>query len=396
MKNFLKYFGLFIVLTCTVYTFLYFYYVPILIDKKNNFIEPTTTQQQIIAIPEWHKDLMVADLHADTLLWNRDLLTQASRGHVDIPRMIQGNMGLQGFSIVTQSPPSISYGTSSGGGNNKGKDNILWLSIFQGWPMKSWFHLSDRAFHQIDRLSDAVRSSSHFFLIRNKSDLENYISRKTKDKNITAGWIALEGAQSLGEDLRLLETYFQAGVRMMSPAHLTDNQIGGSQQGTERYGLTELGKNWIRKMNELGMIVDLAHASEKTIDDILELSTTPPVVSHTGIKGTCENNRNLSDEYIKKIAAKGGLIGIGFWDGATCGKSVDDIVKAIVYTKNLVGIEHVALGSDWDGYVSTPFDVSKIGVLTGALVGAGLTQDEISSVMGANVFEFLLKHLPAN
>jgi len=418
---FFKSIGLFIFLVGITYSVLYFYYVPQLIDAKNNYVHsidpkvenssPSKTEIKRHGPPPWHNELLIADLHADTLLWNRDLMKRSDRGHVDIPRMVEGNIGLQGFSMVTQTPPKISYQ-----GNANGKDNIIWLAIFQSWPFSSWFNLSKRAFHQIDRLSAAVRASDQFFLIRNKSDLENYLqlrlryqsSKSPDQKKITAGFLALEGAQSLTANVEnpsttesrkqlmneILQQYYEAGVRMISPAHLTDNFIGGSQQGMEKYGLTDLGFEWLKKMNDLHMIIDLAHASEKVISDVLEKSSSPVVVSHTGVKGTCDNNRNLSDEQIRAIAAKGGLIGIGFWEGATCGKTVDDIVKAILYVKNLVGIQHVALASDWDGFVSTPFDASGVGQLSGALADAGLSQAEVAQIMGGNVFEFLLKNLP--
>ncbi len=377
----------FIFLTTSTYFVLHYFYVPQFIDYKSNFVESLPLPE----IPAWHSELLVADLHADTLLWNRDLKNRSSRGHVDIPRMIQGNMALQGFSMVTQAPPKISYQ-----GNPSGKDNIFWLAIFQGWPFSSWTNLSNRAFFQIDRLSQAVRTSENFFLIQNKEDLENYLQQKIKRKKITAGWLSLEGSQALGQDLSLLDQYFAAGVRMISPAHLTDNLVGGSQQGMQGYGLTKFGFQWLKKMNELQMIVDLAHASEKVISDVLKNSNRPVIVSHTGVKGTCDNNRNLSDETLREIAQAGGLVGIGFWEGATCGKTIHDIVKAILYTKNLIGFQHVALGSDWDGFVSTPLDVSQIGALTGALEKAGLQKNEIAQIMGENVFEFLLKNLPSS
>ncbi len=142
------------------------------------------------------------------------------------------------------------------------------------------------------------------------------------------------------------------------------------------------------------MIIDLAHASALAVDDILELSERAPLVSHTGIKGVCDNNRNLTDLQIQKIAKKGGLIGIGFWSAATCGHKLEDIVKSILYVKNLVGVSFVALGSDWDGYVWTPVDAARIGLLTAKLTESGLSQSEVSQIMGANVLQFLLKNFP--
>lgn len=142
------------------------------------------------------------------------------------------------------------------------------------------------------------------------------------------------------------------------------------------------------------MIIDLAHASSQTIDEVLALHTRPLMVSHTGVKGTCDNNRNLSDAHLQAIAATGGLIGIGFWETAVCGRDVAAIVRAIQYAVAKVGYRSVALGSDWDGAVLTPIDASQTDQLTAALLEAGMSIDEVSAIMGGNVRDFLLLNLP--
>ena len=142
------------------------------------------------------------------------------------------------------------------------------------------------------------------------------------------------------------------------------------------------------------MIIDLAHASPKTIDDVLAMATRPIVVSHTGVKGTCNNNRNLSDDQIRAVAAKAGLIGIGYWDTATCGTDVAAIVRAMRYVSDRVGAEHVALGSDFDGAVTTPFDTSGVVEVTDAMLSAGFSEAEIRAIMGENVMRFLAANLP--
>jgi microsomal dipeptidase-like Zn-dependent dipeptidase len=187
---------------------------------------------------------------------------------------------------------------------------------------------------------------------------------------------------------------FDAGFRMMAPTHFFDNEIGGSAHGLEKGGLTDLGKEMIKRMEAKHMIVDLAHASSKTIDDVLSIATQPVLVSHTGVKGTCNNNRNLSDEQIKGIARTKGIIGIGYWDTAICGKDAKSIVKAIRYVVDLVGIDYVGLGSDFDGAVIVPFDTTGVIQITDALLETGLTQDEIRKIMGGNVLRVLKENLP--
>jgi len=142
------------------------------------------------------------------------------------------------------------------------------------------------------------------------------------------------------------------------------------------------------------MIVDVSHGSTTQIDEVLAMATRPVVVSHTGVQGTCENNRNLTDDQLRAIAAKGGLIGIGFWEVAICGTTAADIARAQAYSAKLIGAEHVGLGSDFDGAVTTPFDASGMAKITEALIEVGMPDAEIAGVMGGNQVRFLLENLP--
>jgi len=162
----------------------------------------------------------------------------------------------------------------------------------------------------------------------------------------------------------------------------------------EKGGLTEAGREMIQEMESRHMIVDLAHGSMAQIDDVLAMAKRPVVISHTGVKGTCDNNRNLSDDQLRKIAANGGLVGIGLWDTATCGPDAAATAKAQKYVADLIGVQHVANGSDFDGAVTTPFDVSGMAKLTEALLATGLSDVDIGAVMGGNQIRFLLENLP--
>jgi microsomal dipeptidase-like Zn-dependent dipeptidase len=142
------------------------------------------------------------------------------------------------------------------------------------------------------------------------------------------------------------------------------------------------------------MLVDLAHASARTIDDVLAMATRPVVVSHTGVRATCDNARNLSDDQLRRIAATGGVIGIGYWDTAVCGQDAAAITRAIAHAASVVGPEHVALGSDFDGAVSVPFDTTGLAVLVDALLAAGLREEAIAQIMGGNVVRLLGQSLP--
>jgi membrane dipeptidase len=150
----------------------------------------------------------------------------------------------------------------------------------------------------------------------------------------------------------------------------------------------------VKRMEERHMIVDLAHASDKQIEDVLAMATRPVVVSHAGVKGTCDNRRNLSDDQLRGIPKTGGLVGIGFWQTAVCGKDAAAIARAIKYTADLIGVDHVALGSDFDGAIPTPFDATGMVKITEALLAAGFSRDDIGKIMGGNEIRLLLESLP--
>jgi microsomal dipeptidase-like Zn-dependent dipeptidase len=127
---------------------------------------------------------------------------------------------------------------------------------------------------------------------------------------------------------------------------------------------------------------------------VLALATRPVIVSHTGVKGTCNNTRNLSDDQLRGVARSGGLIGIGYWDTAVCGDDARAIARAIHYAVGIAGADHVALGSDFDGAVTTPFDTTGLVLLTDALLQEGLSEADIAKIMGGNAFALLAKLLP--
>src|SRR5258706_967645 len=128
---------------------------------------------------------------------------------------------------------------------------------------------------------------------------------------------------------------------MIGLAHFFDNDYAGSAHGVAKGGLTDLGRRTIARMEELGIAVDVAHVSPATIDDVLAIATKPVVVSHGGAKGTCDNPRTLSDAHLRGIAATGGVVGIGYWQEAVCGIEPRAIARAIRYTVDLIGDEHV-------------------------------------------------------
>ena len=337
-----------------------------------------------------HAKYFVADLHADTVLWDRDLLARGRRGHVDLPRLVEGGVALQAFTIVTKTPRGMNIER-----NTADTDNITLLAIAERWPLRTWNNLLERALYEASRVRDAAeRSNGRLRVIRSSADLLAFETQRAADRTAVAALIGVEGAHPLAGDLRNLDRLFDAGVRMMAPTHFFDTDIAGSAHGVSQGGLTPLGREWVKRMEAKRMVIDLAHASPATIDDVLKMATRPVVVSHTGVRGTCDNQRNLSDAQLDAIARNGGLIGIGVWETAVCGADARAIARAIEHAINVAGFEHVALGSDFDGAVTAPFDVSGMPQITQGLLDLGLDETKIEGALGGNVRRLLKSLLP--
>lgn len=337
-----------------------------------------------------HRRLFIADLHADPLLWNRDLNERATVGHVDVPRLLEGNVGLQVFGVVTKTPRKMNTDR-----NDDSTDNIRLLFAAQRRPPSTWASLKSRAIHQAEQLQAMSEASGgKLVLLRSRRELDAFVEARRADPNRVGALLSLEGMHALEGDPANLEALHAAGFRMLGMAHFFDNEVSGSAHGVEKHGLTALGKELVSRMEEKGITIDLAHASAKAIDEVLAVARKPVVVSHTGVKGTCDNNRNLSDAQLRRLAANGAVVGIGFWRTATCGTDAKAIARAIRHAVEVVGVRHVALGSDFDGAVAVPFDAAGLVELTDALVASGFGEEELEAVMGGNVLRVLKQNLP--
>lgn len=347
-----------------------------------------------------HQTLQIVDLHSDTLMWRRDVLKAADRGHEDLPRLQAGNVALQLFSSVTKTPRGQNYD-----GNSGETDNITPLVIAQLQPVRTWFSLTERSLYHGEKLDRAVaKSGSALRKVTSTDDLDKLLKARdlpqgvqsTKPTAVTQGFVrpvgamlTIEGLQSLEGKLENLDKLHAAGFRMASLSHFFDNDIAGSMHGVKKGGITPLGWQVVARMEELGMIIDIAHLSHQGVAELLPKVRRPVVSSHGGVQATCKTNRNLSDDEIRAVAKTGGIIGIGYWDGAICDTSPRAAAKAMKHVRDLVGISHVALGSDYDGATTVRFDTSGLVQVTQALLDEGFTPDEIRAVMGGNALRVI-------
>lgn len=364
--------------------------VPGELEGSMNLVKEHAAYEIRPEVQALHDQLFIADLHTDSLLWKRDLLKESELGHIDLPRLQRGNVALQVFSATTKSPSGQNYDENTGD-----SDNITLLAMAQLWPVGTWQSLYERANYQLSKLVNfAEGSGGELIVVRSKEDMAALVSRRLDGEKVVAGLFLIEGAHPLEGEIENLDKLFDQGLRFVGLTHFFDNRLGGSLHGVSQEGLTEFGRSVIERTNELGAIVDVAHASPQMISDVLKLSSSPVILSHGGVKGACDTVRNLDDALMKDIAEKGGLIGIGYWDAAACDITPLGVVKSIRYAIDLLGIDHVALGSDYDGSTEVLFDTSELAILTQTMIDNDFTESEIRQVMGENVMFFLLDNLP--
>jgi microsomal dipeptidase-like Zn-dependent dipeptidase len=381
-----------------------------------------------------HRSLFIIDLHADTMMWDRDLLQRADYGHVDLPRLIEGNVAIQVFFAVTKTPPK---GPAPAGSevpeciDANGLNHTGLLQIVQLRPVSTWFDLEARALHQAKRLRDFVALSQKrhaedpslpvLKLILTADDLRNVVERRAAGEPVVGALLALEGAHWLGgpalDEARLgdgLDELWQAGFRMLAPTHRFTNSLAASSEGcVQSAGLTEQGRAFLVEADKRGFILDLAHASGPVVSDAARSLSAPIVVSHTGVRAACETDagcqadRNLTDAEVHAVARTGGIVGLGYWPEAT-GRSIASIVAAFASAHRALNdptfvaemsaggrrydpLNHLALGSDFDGDTTVPFDAAGLPTLTAALArhhngsdAAPFDEAALRRIMGTN------------
>lgn len=363
----------------------FFLFAPGVIEKGINKVDGLPLPKVRAEAQALHDTLTIVDLHSDSLLWSRDLNSRAARGHMDLPRLQDGNVALQVFSSVTKTPKGQNYDANSADG-----DNITGLVIAQLQPVRTWNSLLERAlWHATKRDRAVVASEGRLVAVDAPGQIAALLAARRGKAAPVGAMLSIEGLQSMEGHIANLDRLYAAGFRMAGLTHFFDNDLAGSMHGLKKGGLTPLGRQVVRAMEAKGMVVDIAHLSRTGVAEVLAMATRPVVSSHGGVQATCEVNRNLSDAEIRGVAATGGVIGIGYWEGAVCDTSPASIAKAMRHVRDLVGIDHVALGSDYDGATTVRFDTSQLAQVTQALLDTGFTETEIRAVMGGNALRVL-------
>ncbi len=268
-------------------------------------------------------------------------------------------------------------------------------------------HSANRALQMIDTVYHDIidRYPDTFVLALTADDIE-----RAHQQQKIAALMGVEGGHAIEDSLRLLRAYYRLGVRYMTLTHFNTNNWADSSGDIDNAnvqhhnGLTDFGKDVVREMNRLGMMVDISHVSDKTFYDALETSQAPIIASHSSARAVTNAPRNMSDDMIKALANKGGVIQINIYCQFISQKSadapkdapvratLDDVVAHIDHVRQIAGIDAIGIGTDFDGITCAPVgldDVSKFPNLTRALLEKGYSPADIKKIYGGNTLRIM-------
>jgi membrane dipeptidase len=320
-----------------------------------------------------HRATLLIDTHNDVplrVIRGFDIGPRAKEGHTDLARLREGGVGAVFFAVYV-SPAYVPKGQS---------------------------------LHRAIEVFDAVR---HDIIAKYPNDFAAAFTaddiERARRQGKVAALIGVEGGHAIEDSLRVLRIFYALGARYMTLTHANTNDWADScgdinnPQVPHHNGLTDFGRQVIAEMNRLGMMADISHVSDKTFWDVLGVSQAPILASHSSCRALCDHPRNLTDEMIRALARKGGLIQINFNPGflttrAAPPANLDDVVAHIDHAVKVGGLEAVGIGSDFDGIEQTPVgleDVSKFPNLTRALVEKGYSADAIAKIYGGNLLRLM-------
>ncbi len=310
-----------------------------------------------------HKECLVFDAHCDTLLealtGKRRLGTRSEQGHLDLPRLKEGGVNVQIFALFVR-PYYLPSGAT-----------------------REALRLIDTFYHELQD------NQENLVLATRVADIE-----QAKEEGKVAAVLSLEGAEALEGDLALLRVFYRLGVRSVGLTWNLRNQAAdGVDETRSSGGLTNFGLQLVQELNRLGLVIDVSHLAPRGVRDVLIASEAPLIASHSNAHALCPHRRNLTDEQLTGIAATGGVVGITFvpnlLDVEENNAHLERVLDHIEHVARVAGMDHVGLGSDFDGFFETERvpgleDVSQMPNLTAGLLQRGYKEEEVKKIMGGN------------
>ena len=267
----------------------------------------------------------------------------------------------------------------------KGNIKLIVFAVFVEEHFKPSGNGLKKSIQMIDDFYQLVDKCNELEVALNYKDI-----KKINQKNKTAAILAIEGAKSIF-DLSALRVFKRLGVRLITLTWNYRNHIADGVGELTSCGLTPTGKEFIKEMNRLNILVDISHLNIEGFWDVIDISDAPVIASHSNAKALCDHRRNLDDKQIKAVADSGGFIGINFCPSFLTNKTeadIYDVFNHIDYIKDLVGVEFIALGTDYDGIMATPNrleDIGKLNKLTEIMVQKGYKEKEVEAILYKNV-----------
>lgn len=308
---------------------------------------------------------MIYDSHVDTpseLLRSRDLSKDNESGHVDFPKLRRG--GVDGSFFALYTPPETAPDAAT-----------------------------VRVVEMLAAVQDAIEEDGRAVITTSPQQ-----AAKNREKGIFSLFLGMENGSPIHESLSLLRYFHHLGVRYLTLTHNADNAIADSAaEGKKWGGLSPFGREVVREMNRLGMMVDISHSSDATFYDCIKYSKAPVVATHSCCRALCGHRRNLTDDMLRALAASGGYVGINFYpffitDNADPLPGIDEVIRHIDHAVEICGTDHVGIGSDFDGIEITPSgleDVSLMPRLFERMKAHGYSQEEVDKISGKNLMDVL-------
>ncbi len=315
---------------------------------------------------ELHRRLTVVDSHCDTILevakGKRRLGQASSSGHLDLARMREGGVGVQFFAAFIE-------------------------PVYKPFnSLARVLQLIDTFYTEVDSCTGAVAPGLTTDQIKNDLQAGRIIAV-----------LGIEGGEAVHDGLGVLRVLYRLGVRWLGLTWNERNQLAdGIEEGISGGGLTNFGREVIREMNRLGMIIDLAHIAEAGFWQALEVSQFPVMVSHANCYKLCKHRRNLHDDQIRALAETGGVLGLTFVPDflGRSRASLSGFLDHVDHAAGLVGTGHLAIGSDFDGIAETPAGLADCRCypgITAGLMERGYTEDQIRGILGENMLGLMAK-----
>jgi membrane dipeptidase len=318
-----------------------------------------------------HRESIVVDTHCDTLkclfkeftaprdsMWDYrgdiGMGQRSSLGHLDVPRMKEGGITCQVFAVSSERSRTPAY------------------------PLRTAMLMIDRFHRECEAIPDFVPVTSYSDIV------------EAKKKGKVAGMLSIEGADIIEDRIELLGVFHRLGVRMVGLVHSLRNQLADGVTDRRTGGrLSALGLEAIHELDRLGMIIDVSHLNDEGFWDVLENTKNPIIASHSNARAICSHPRNMTDEMIEALAKNGGVMGMNFAPSFVhpTNATLGGLVNHIDHIVELVGPDHVGLGSDFDGIPSTPKgleDASKMPGITHELLTRGYCKEDVEKILGGN------------